>query len=61
MCFWAIVGPFCLLVRVVSLYVDLPDWLSFPRWELSPFIVFGVVGVIFVWLRLRGYIKFGGQ
>jgi hypothetical protein len=52
---WAIVGLFCLLVGVVSLFVGLPNWLAFPSGgPLVPSGVIGVIGVIFVYLWLRG-------
>jgi hypothetical protein len=59
---WAIVGPLCVTWAVVSRFVDLPDLLSFPKGEaLWPFSNLGGLGITFVWLRLRGYIKSGGE
>ncbi len=62
MSFWAIVGPLWVMWAVVSRFVDVPDLFSFPIEEaLWPFGFLGVIGVSFVWLWLRGYIKFAGE
>ena len=59
---WAIAGPMCVMMWVIAQLVDLPDWLSFPNGEaLVPSAFLGLIGVSFVWLRLRGYIKFAGE
>jgi hypothetical protein len=59
---WAIMGSLCVLLGVVSLFVNLPDWLSFRIPEvLMPYGLLGIMGVIFVWLWLSGYIKFAGE
>ena len=64
MWFWAIAGPMCVLLAVASYFVDLRDVLEFPGREaeaLSVGSVLGAVGISFVWLRVRGYIKFCGE
>ena len=64
MCMWAIVGPLVVVLWVASQFVDLPDWLSLfaaSRETLFTLIFLGGIGVSFVWLRLRGYIKFSGE
>ena len=64
MWFWAITGPVCVLLAVASYHVDLRDVLEFPggRVEaLSVGIVLGAVGISFVWLRMRGYIRLRGE
>jgi hypothetical protein len=61
MWFWAIAGPLCVLLAVASSFVDLSDVIEFPGREaeaLSVGIVLGAVGISFVWLRMRGYVKF---
>jgi hypothetical protein len=59
---WTIVGLFCLLVGVVSLFVSPPAWPSFPSGgPLVPSGVISVISVIFVYMWLRGYIKFAGE
>jgi hypothetical protein len=64
MWFWAIAGPLCVLLAVASHYVDLRDVIEFPGREVEALSVGGVlgaVGISFVWLRVRGYIKFCGE
>jgi hypothetical protein len=64
MWFWAIAGPVCVLLAVASHFVDLRDVLEFPGREaeaLSVGGVLGAVGISFVWLRVRGYVKFCGE
>jgi hypothetical protein len=64
MWFWAIAGPLCVMLAVASYIVDLRGALEFPGGEveaLSVGSVLGAVGITFVWLRMRGYIKFGGE
>jgi len=64
MWFWAIAGPLCVMLAVTSYFVDLRDVIEFPgrRAEaLSMGSVLGAVGISFIWLRMRGYIKFGGE
>ena len=58
----AIVGPLCLVLGAISYFVNLSDWLSFSsRQTLFQIGFLGVEGVIFTWLRMRGYIKFCGE
>ena len=58
----AILGPLVLIWAIVSRFVNLPELLSFPRGEaLWPFSALGGLGIIFVCLRLRGYIRFAGE
>jgi hypothetical protein len=62
MWFWAIVGPLFVVAGAVSYYVDLRGFLSIPGWEaLSLGSVLGAVGIAFVWLRMRRYIRFLGE
>jgi hypothetical protein len=64
MWFWAIVGPLCVVLAIVSNFVDLRDVLEFPGRQaeaLSVGSVLGAVGISFVWLRMRGYVKFCGE
>ncbi len=62
MSFWAIVGPLWVMWAVVSRFVHVPDLFSFSIAEaLWPFGFLGVTGVCFVWLWLRGYIRFTGE
>jgi hypothetical protein len=63
MWFWAIAGPLCVVLGVLAQLIDLPDWLfSFPKGKSLVTVGFlGVIGISFVWLRLRGYIKFSGE
>jgi hypothetical protein len=59
---WAIVGPLFVMWWAVSQFVDLPDLLSFPKGEaLWLFNANGVLGIIFVLLWLRGYIRFAQE
>jgi hypothetical protein len=62
--FWAIAGPLCVMLAVTSYFVDLRDVIEFPGGgveALSVGSVLGAVGISFVWLRMRGYIKFCGE
>jgi hypothetical protein len=57
----AIFGPLSLVLLVILYFVD-PDWLSFSsRQTLFLIGSFAVEGVVFTWLRRRGYIKFSGE
>jgi hypothetical protein len=60
---WAISGPLLIVGGVASYFVDLRDVLDIPpgREALLFGGVLGGVGVSFVWLRMRGYIKFCGE
>jgi hypothetical protein len=52
----------CVVWAIVSRFFDFPDLFSFPRREsLALSIGLGGIGVTFVWLRLRGSIKFAGE
>jgi hypothetical protein len=62
MWFWAIVGPLFVVAGAVSYYFDLGEILAIPGWQaLSVGGVLGAVGIGFVWLRMRGYIRFQGE
>jgi hypothetical protein len=64
MWFWAIAGPLCVPLAVASNFVDLRDVIEFPGREVEALSVGGVlgaVGISFVWLRVRGYLKFCGE
>ena len=55
----AIFGPLSIVLGTILYFVD-PDLLSFSSW-LTLFQIgcgTGVEGVVFTWLRMRGYIKF---
>jgi hypothetical protein len=63
MWFWAIVGPLFLVIGPLSFYVD---WVEFPGktpeeklGNMGLGASLGAVGIAFVWLRCRGYLKFG--
>jgi hypothetical protein len=57
----AIFGPLCIVLWAI-LYVVSPNWLSFPSGQTLVQIGFlGIEGVIFTWLRMRGYITFCGE
>jgi hypothetical protein len=59
---WAIAGPLCVVLGILSYFVDLGDVLAMPgRDALSVGGVLGGVGLSFVWLRMRGYLKFCGE
>jgi hypothetical protein len=62
MWFWAIVGPLCVVLAVISYFVEVRD----PLFLLFGGTVawggaLGGVGVSFVWLQMRGYIRFVGE
>ena len=70
MWFWAIIGPLYVVLAVVSFFVDLSPWVSMtlPGGEsvetteqkllfLAIGAVLGFVGLGFLWLRHRGYLK----
>ncbi len=60
---WVILGPLLVVLGVIARFVDLPDSLFSPS-KGDPLGLFGILGgfgVSFVWLRLRGYIKFKGE
>jgi hypothetical protein len=58
----ALFGPLCIVLGAISYLVDLPDALAFSSSQtLFQFGFLGVEGVIFTWLRMRGYIKFCGE
>lgn len=62
MWFWATVGPLYVVAGALSYYVDVRDYLSIPGWEaISVGGVLGAVGITFVWLRTRRYIRFAGE
>jgi hypothetical protein len=62
MWFWAIIGPLYVVLGILSYLVDLRDVFPFPgRQALSLGGFLGAVGISSVWLRMRGYIKFGGE
>jgi hypothetical protein len=58
----AIFGPLCVVLGAILYFVDLPD-LSLPIWRILIQIgmALGAEGVIFTWLRMRGYIKFADE
>jgi hypothetical protein len=60
---WAILGPLLVVLGVIARFVDFPDSLFSPSKgdPLGLFGILGGIGVSFVWLRLRGYIKFNGE
>jgi hypothetical protein len=61
---WAIIGPLILLMRVLSFFVDWADIGANPEEihrNLSLGAGLGAVGIGFVWLRCRGYLKFGDR
>jgi hypothetical protein len=59
---WAIGGTLFFVGAVASYFVDLKDLFLIPGRDTLLFGgVLGSVGVSFVWLRMRGYIKFCGE
>lgn len=62
MWFWAVVGPLTAAAGVASSFADLRGFLAIPpRQAVGLGSALGAVGVTFVWLRIRGYIKFRGE
>jgi hypothetical protein len=66
MWYWAIVGPLFLVIGIMSLYgVDFIDFPGQTITEKLSYMEFGAVlstvGLAFVWLRCRGYLKFGDR
>lgn len=62
MWFWAITGPLLVVLGAASYFVDLRNVLDIPGWEaLSLGGVLGAVGISFVWLRVRRYVRFEGE
>jgi hypothetical protein len=62
MWFWAIAGPLVFVLGVLSYFVDVGEVLAIRgRDAVSVGGVLGGVGISFVWLRMRGYIKFCGE
>lgn len=62
MWFWAVVGPLTVVFGILSSFVDLRGFTSVPSEQSITFgIILGTVGLCFVWLRLRGDIKFRGE
>jgi succinate-acetate transporter protein len=64
---WAITGPLAVVMVTIALTLE-PEWLGSvgetPREKmlnLQVGVVLGAVGLAFVWLRLRGYLKFGDR
>ena len=58
----AVTGPLLFVAGAASYFVDLSGFLPIPGPEALRFgITFGTVGIAFVWLRLRGYIRFTGE
>ena len=59
----AIFGPLCIVLGAILYFVDAPDWLSFPSGQilLQIGLFLGVEGIVFTWLRMRGYITFCGE
>lgn len=64
---WAIIGPFTLVFGTLS-YLEVPFFqsMSLPGDTageklnyLGMTTILGAVGISFVWLRCRGYLKFG--
>ena len=52
-------GPLYFLLGVLPYLVDLPDWYPTPNRPILGAIFFlSVFGIVFSWLRMRGYIKF---
>jgi hypothetical protein len=72
--FWAIIGPLFVLLGALSFFVDL-DTLGIQlslgagpiqtTGQKNTFIamgaVMGIVGIGFLWLRKRGYLKYGAE
>jgi heme O synthase-like polyprenyltransferase len=61
---WAIVGPLLVVLGVVSYFVDVRDSI-FSLFMNRDFMVwggvFGSAGLSFVWLQMRGYLRFKGE
>jgi hypothetical protein len=55
----ALFGPLSLVLLAIWYFVDPDDWHSFSsRQTLFLIGPFAVQGIVFTWLRMRGYIKF---
>jgi hypothetical protein len=58
----ALFGPLSFVLLAILYLVDPDDWLTFSsRQTLFLIGSFAVEGVVFTWLRMRGYIKFSGE
>jgi hypothetical protein len=70
MWFWAIIGPVCVVLAVISFFVDLSPWVHISLIGGEPvrtteqkilFLALGAVlsflGLGYLWLRHRGYFK----
>jgi hypothetical protein len=59
---WAITCPLLIVAGAASYFVDMSSFLPIPGPEALRFgIPLGTVGLAFVWLRLRGFIRFTGE
>ncbi len=57
-----IIGPLLIVAGAASYFVDMSSFLTIPGPEaLRSGIALGTVGIAFVWLRMRGYIRFMGE
>jgi hypothetical protein len=56
---WAIMGPLILMAWGLSFFVDVVDLGANPNETVRMAAGFGTLGIAFVWLRCRGYLKFG--
>jgi hypothetical protein len=62
MWFCAIAGPLLTAAGAASYFVDMSSVLTIPGPEaLRSGIAVGAVGIAFVWLRMRRYIRFTGE
>jgi hypothetical protein len=65
MWFWAIFGPLAILIGALSFVTDLVNFEgATPNEKLANMgfaAPLGAVGLAFVWLRWRGYLKFAGR
>jgi hypothetical protein len=58
----AVAGPLLVVAGAASYFVDMSSFLPIPAPEaLRSGIASGTVGIAFVWLRMRGYIRFTGE
>jgi len=59
---WAIMGPLILLAWVLSFVLGFAGFIDLgpnPEETVRMAAGFGALGIAFVWLRCRGYLKFG--